>query len=150
MARSCISYAEASKLHPAISKLYSDVLLSSPPSTSGPALQKQTSLNNRQTSYNKTVFLKPRSPPRGRQGYDQTAHNNLIKDINPINPTNGVAISDKKLTEISTQELIVKLIKLLTQNNVLPSIDASITESVTGSINNNHGLHNSMELSQCK
>lgn len=150
MARSCISYAEASKLHPAISKLYSDVLLSSPPSTSGPALQKQIPLNNRQTSYKKTVFLKPRSPTRDRQGYDQTAHNNLIKDINPINSTNGVAISDKNLTELSTQELIVMLIKLLTQNNILPPIDAPIIESVTGLKDNNHGLHNPMELSQCK
>lgn len=149
MARSCISYMEASKLHPPVSKLFSDVLISSPPSTKGPALEKHIPLHNKQTSYKKTIFLKPHTPPRVRQGYDQTAHHSLVKDYNQTFTTNGIAIPDKKISDLSTQELIVILIKLLSQNNVLPSNDATLIETPTDLDKNNYGLHNSVELSQC-
>lgn len=141
MAHNCTSYAEASKCFPSVSKLYSKVTaknLSSTVSKSNQSVQNNI-INNRpeSVSYKKTVFLKPRSPPKVSEGYDTEAHNNILREYDIPSPNNGCGYSqtEKELDSknISLPELIKLILNLLTcfisnnnSNNNSPSNVASI------------------------
>lgn len=147
MAKSCISYAEASKIHAPISKMsYIDALLSTsniPPQVSGPSLNLQNDNlpNSFQTSYKKTVFKNRRTPPRLSRGYDIEAHNELTKDYNmPSSPVNGVAFNTEVKTDsdnTSIIELIISLIKCLSQS-MSPSNAASLFDTIAHLTKNVH------------
>lgn len=160
MAHKNLSYAEASKLHPPISKLYSTVLTSSSPTSSFVDSQKQnfssviknSAKRTTTESYKKTVFRQPRTPPKSVGGYDKTAHLNLIKDYNPPSGSNGTALPTNSDCNISVPELITAIINYLTQSNILPSsVSPSNVASVSNTIltNSHNGLSDPVELSQC-
>ncbi|KAL0868669.1 hypothetical protein ABMA27_008120 [Loxostege sticticalis] len=135
MAKNCITYAEALKMHPPCSKSYADVLASSPPQNSSFSLNIDSSNNHTgKTSYKKTVFLKPRSPPRQTKGYDRSAHEDIVKGFNtPITPSKSILInSDEKiLNNLSIKELLITLINSLSQTNLisLPPNAAHLTDT---------------------
>ncbi|KAL0838620.1 hypothetical protein ABMA28_016705 [Loxostege sticticalis] len=141
MAKSCVTYAEALKLHPPISKSFADVLLSGQSvdhDASRPNLNKFTSHANKQSntttnSYKKTVFLKPKTPPRPGKGYDRREHETLIKDYNtPITPSKSVLINsdaNNSLSNLSLRELVITLITSLTQTNLLSPSNVAILKN---------------------
>lgn len=156
MSHSCISYNEASKLHPAISKSYADVLRTKQDFG-------ENNINNRldtpypqSTSYKKTVFIKPRPPSSNNTiGYDQRAHNKLINDYNmPHSSTNGTAFKQNK-DDNSQNTTVIDLIisflnSLLTNHTLKPTNVAIIVEMITNLINNNNGSKGpTMELQEC-
>lgn len=158
MAKSCISYADASKIHPPVSKIsYADALLASPsvsPSASGAQPEYSPPRQAQSTSYKKTVFLKPRSPPKLNSGYDRAAHSSLIQGHNIPEPCNGCALkTNNNSTEApnnSVTDVIISLIKSLSQSNLLtPSNAAPLIDAIT-KISNDGQLRkdNSMELSE--
>ena len=106
--------------------------------------------NSTRTSYKKTVFLKPRSPPKSQGGYDRAAHNALLKEFSFLEPANGSAvISNDNKSEDSIFETVLSLINsLLHSNSLKPSHVALISERLN-KINHdsNYGVNNnSMEL----
>lgn len=154
MAKSCISYAEAIKLHPPISKSYADVLVT--PAPHSPSLtNKYNNFSSHQpvnTSYKKTVFLKPRAPVQLPKGYDQAAHKAIINNSNISSPSNGCALinSDLNTTQMSVPELITALLKCLShfQSNS-PSNAAPIRNEINNpKTNNGSRKGNPVELPQ--
>lgn len=80
MAKSCLSYAEALKLHPPVGRSYSDVLstpISPPISHIKVSNPKSENVNK---SYKKTVFLKPKTPVQLSKGFDKIAHAKLTNE----------------------------------------------------------------------
>lgn len=153
MAKSCISYAEASKLHPTISKIsYADALLSSPTVSSNinASVPQDYSPTKNKTSYKKTVFIKPRSPPQFSKGYDQQFHQELARGL--PQPKDGCALIPRDdLSSASVNELIIALIKSLTQTQHLsPTIAATVINAVSEKNihNGTQSQGNTMELSK--
>lgn len=96
MADEHISYSEASSRHVRVlKKSYANVTGSFSPQGS--------------SSYKKTTFRSPRSPPPSRKGYDKKAHEDIIKD--PILPSKTVFT--EKPSEQSNEVIINELIKIL-------------------------------------
>lgn len=138
MAKRSISYSEAFKLHPPVTKSYADVASTKPP----PQSHLYSTVNNfskdsHNSSYKKTVFLKPKSPPQSSKGYDRVAHEALIKEFNLSSSENGSALNINDdiacLNDLPIKELIIMLIQSLSQNNlmslsILPSNAASTTD----------------------
>lgn len=161
MAKSCVSYGEALKLHPPVSKSYADVLQSPPPSSSmsnkfAYSTDKNTTSNNfknnNSSSYKKTVYIKRNTPHNLNKGYDKEAHAALIKGYNvPLEHSEPV-INSMQFSDVSTRDLIITLINSLTQSNILsvPSNVASNSEiSINSELNNGPVvLNSSMELPQ--
>lgn len=157
MAKSCMSYAEASKVHGPITKLYSEIL-TSPPKHNISQIHNFTPNSNQypplnQQSYKKTVFVKPRSPPKPTVGYDRGAHLDLIKDYNVPPPNNGSVFkyNENKSNNESIEELIISLMTLLTNSKFCsPSNVATIIETILQTLNNNGSVSqgNSVELSE--
>lgn len=154
MAQNCVSYAEAFKLHPPISKSYADVLSSSPVKTNNVNLNIPQHLSaNRpfpSTSYKKTVFSKPKSPPIITKGYDKLAHNALIKEYAIPTPRDGCAINNN-LSHPNMQlhnDFVTAFMNLLNQFNiVLPSNAAPVTQNSFANQTHN-GSSNPMELQE--
>lgn len=129
MAQNCISYPEASKLHPTVSNSYANVVkhsLNTQPENCS------TSSQNVTKSYRKTVYSKPHSLPKFSKGYDRFAHNNLIRENAIPEPNNGCALinreDDKETTNNeSISNLILNFIKSLF-NNSSPSNAAVLNE----------------------
>lgn len=149
MAENSISYIEACKLHPSVSRLYSDVLaaLPSKPVQNGNTLVPGAPLN-RTISYKKTVFSKPKPPPKLNKGYDRDAHEALIKDYNFPQPTNGCALQhdqSNKHGEQSLVNIIAALISLLTSSNLIPT-DAALLINNLINKNNNGSINTPVEL----
>lgn len=160
MAKSCISYAEAVKLHPPISKSYADVLLSVPSysNKTTPTFIPNNSIevaNNKISSYKKTVFRRPSSPtPRGK-GYDRAAHEAIIKDYNtPITKSGCLLVNsnapDNSFSNLSMKELLLVLLNSLSQSNVitLPSHAAQSNKEFIRPRYTENGEGDSMELPQ--
>lgn len=160
MANSCVSYGEAAKLHPPVTKSFADVLFQSNPSPHQSTPQQTyrnsngqgTSQNTSNQSYRKTVFVKPRGPQtRTSKGYDQAAHNALLKEYTIPAPTNGCALKNSNNSEMQTQsvaEAIVALITLLTKSNLVSSSHvAPLLEALAATLIQN-GQDCSMELSK--
>lgn len=159
MSKSCISYMEAVKLHPPISKRsYVDALITAPSSSvtgNNHQFIEPQPPQSKSVSYKKTVFMKPRSPPSISKGYDQQKHNELIKNptlpkSKPILNNNIESQSNSNITDI-----IKALIQLLSQSsqsqNISPSNVATVIDVLYTLLNNNHGPaspSNSVELSE--
>ncbi|XP_072948518.1 uncharacterized protein [Epargyreus clarus] len=136
MAQSCISYAEASKLHPPIPKSYSDALKTPQQQyviqdSNKLSHANHSTVQQNRSSYKKTVFLKPRSPPKQQKGYDQVTHQSMIREYDIPLPSNGSLINTNvdvnKQTNVN--EIIVSLINLLLQNNICsPNNAAALVE----------------------
>jgi hypothetical protein len=133
MAKSCISYFEALKLHPPISKSYSDIL------TTYAEKPISSQLNNNflnsitadnKSSYKKTVYINKKVPPKSHFGYDQKAHAMLTKDYNMNLPTKSRAYANNiALPEMSIKELILTLINTLSQSNFI-SVPSNVAENI--------------------
>lgn len=154
MAHSCVSYAEASKAHPAASKSYANTLSTGTPDFHNKnnyfSSQPKTSTSS---SHKKTVFLKPRAPPKSAQGYDRAAHNALVRDLQPPSLANGCALpkeSDMKLQQNENEQVvdvIINLIKMLLCKNIsFEPYDVERLSSLLLNKNLKDGHNNSMEL----
>lgn len=155
MAQNCISYSEASKQFPPISKSFADVLKSKPKQPMFPNNPKDLPTTPSTSSYRKTVFLKPRSPPRQTGSYDHVTHFNLTKEYNMTSlMSNGTALKpNNNSAEPSITEIIHALIGYLSKSNlipsnIVPSNDAPLTVNtcIDKSIINNGSSNNSVEL----
>lgn len=153
MAQNCVSYPEASKLHPSVSKSYADVLLTSQPKYIQNSNLPLSSSNS--TSYKKTVFLKPRTPTKTNKGYNKIEHNNILSDFTIPSPSNGCALLQRKENKNTTElqnPLISETIELLQtlarSSPYLPSNAAPLVEILSKSISVNNGYtqHNTVEL----
>lgn len=153
MAENSLSYIEASKLHPPISKSFADIVSSLPTkSLPGGNTVLPGSPPPRTISYKKTVFTKPRTPPQHSKGFDHVAHESLVRDYNMPEPSNGCALlsSSNTNSQQTIAELITTLIKLLSQpNSSIPSHAANLITTYTDINNGQHGQVSSMELPQC-
>ncbi|CAG4987138.1 unnamed protein product [Parnassius apollo] len=139
MARNSISYSEASKIHPPVSKSYADVIASASLAPSGRTITYSSPYNSTSPSkshtqsYRKTVFSKPKARPRNTsKGYDQKAHAELIQDYSNIpSSSTGCLKNYKDLSEIITKDLIISIIQYLSQHNLIkiPSNDAASSKS---------------------
>lgn len=152
MSKSCISYMEAVKLHPTVSKKsYADALLrtASPTSNISPI-----SPNPASQSYKKTVFLKPKTLPTLSKGYDRIAHEEIIKE--PTLSRNNLITQHNTHNDKKISDIIEVLIKLLSQSSsISPSNVAAVIDAlyqITNNIYNNgsQSQSNSMELPQSK
>lgn len=154
MAQNSVSYAEAMKVHPPVGRTYAETLLSSPSKNfSNKPVVISNRIPNTTTSYKKTIFMKPRSPPKTTQGYDIEAHKNIIKDFQEPQPSNGCALTinenmnkNETNSNMSINDFITAFLQLLSQFNISPSNAASFLNTFT--LPTNHGLHNTVELSQ--
>jgi hypothetical protein len=112
------------------------------------------SLSN-SSSYKKTVFLKPRSPSTIiNKGYDQVAHNSLIREYQIPSPDNGCALNDHNTSNAENSDIIntiVSLIKtLLSQykNTLQPSNVAVLFDLISTLISNNGSKNHTVELQE--
>lgn len=153
MAQNCISYAEAIKLHPSVSRPYAEVAAT-------PKDQPVSSINHSSrypstNSYRKTVISKVKSPPKVAQGYNHAAHQALIKDYSPPSPSNGCAYNTAVNEETqSITQIITSLINILLKSNIIqPNLAAPFIELLAKSFTFNNGSDHqirssSVELSQ--
>lgn len=150
MAQNCVSYAEACKLYPAVTKTFAEVLLS-PNIQTAPTVLPGLSKNN--ASYKKTVFLKPRTPTTVNKGYDKERHKKLIQEFALPTPVDGCALAQLNTINESQGPLIsetIKLLQTLAQSSpYLPSNAAHLFEIISQSIPFKHGYNNPMELPEC-
>lgn len=153
MAHSCISYLEASKLHPSSSMSYADKVVSgskiSQLDSKSAYFHTNDNVNNgpRTTSYKKTVFKKPRSPPKSASGYDRAAHNALINEFSLPSPSNGCALQNKpeqKEDHEQIMDLINSLIKMLQNKKYIKPNNADLICKLLTDKNDN-GFDYSME-----
>lgn len=144
MAQNCISYAEASKLHPPISRSFANVT-STPTNLLSHNTHTSLSSSNMSHSYKKTVLIKPRSPPKKDNGYDRVAHNQIINEFQGPSLPNGSALKSQK-TNDSIKDIITLLINLLSQTSISPSYVAMILDILNKSFNNGSQSHTTMEL----
>lgn len=139
MAKKSISYSEASKVHPPISKSYADVVASASSAHSGPNISYSSPYNltsptkTSTQSFRKTVFMKPKARPKNvSKGYDQKTHAELIQDYSNIPSfSKGCLNNYNDLSEIITKDLIISIIQYLSQSDIIkiPSNDAPSTKS---------------------
>lgn len=156
MAKNCISYAEALKLHPSINKSYADVLISTPSLHNNMIHLNNNAVNNipDRKSYKKTVFLKPKAPHHNlNKGYDRAAHESLINEFNIPSSSNGVALKNNEqlntsLNNMALKDLIIALIQSLSSNNLISPLSHAATSSNNGSNFNNefNGQSDPVEL----
>lgn len=158
MAQNCVSYAEATKFFPPVSKSFSEVLMST--NTDNVSIPATHTQNN---SYKKTVFIKPRTPPPRSKGYDQTAHSNIINEFSLPTQSNGCALLHRERKESSmhqSESLIAEIMNLLntltesntksntnTPNNVAPIL--LLISKLLLSIQNGSPKLNPVELQKC-
>lgn len=162
MAQNCVSYAEASKQFPSVSRSYADILSATPenypnnrrPQSRTPSTQEPP----RSQSYKKTVFLKPKSPSKTTKGYDHDFHNSVIQEYNSItSPGNkgGLIKTSQNNHEDVTIKAILSLIQLLTQSQLITPNNAAVIRDQMNSliISDNNGqttnANSTMELSKC-
>ncbi|XP_072935944.1 uncharacterized protein [Epargyreus clarus] len=152
MAQSCMSYLEASKIHPPISRSYAEVLLSEPNTLHSESILSTVPHSSTNTSTKKTIFLKPRAPPKQVRGYDKLAHNSLIKDYNPkLSAPNGSAIAKSTIEHFSVKDIINELINTLIKLNIVKPDNAAFLINEMNNAQNQDGQvnqHSPMELPQ--
>jgi hypothetical protein len=160
MSKSCISYMEAIKMHPPVSKgSYAEALLSTPTPSSSPHTLNNTyntnspsTSNNRTHSYKKTVFLKPRTPSRPSKGFDHLAHSEIIRE--PVLQKGKPVYENNSNNDdnMNTSDIIKFLIQLLSQPKIVsPSNVAAVINAIYQFQNINNGskvLSSAVELSQ--
>lgn len=157
MAHNCISYMEACKLHPPVSKSYANALSTPVKPASHNKNASPSSSNANPVSYNKTVFLKPRSLPKFSKGFDCAAHNAIIKEGQIPTPANGCGLKaksddDGNLKHSQILNLILSILGALLHSNsniLKPSDVATLNEFLKQTVDINNGLPNySVELSE--
>lgn len=151
MADKCVSYVEASRIHPPVSHSYAGILATTP-KTQFTAPDKQPILNQIATSYKKTIFTKPRVPPKSPKGYDQKAHSDLVGQPSLSMP-NGCALTEtNKDRQLNIADIITLLTTLLRSNIIEPNNAAQIidTISILHNHNGSHQIRSSMELQECR
>lgn len=155
MSKSCISYMEAVKLHPAIDKLsYADALLKTTSTTSSTITAHsnppQSKIDPVQHSYKKSVVLKPKPPTKLSKGYDIGAHNEIVKT--PILPKSLPVynnIENNDVNKMKIPDIIQALIQLLSQSKTLSPSNVALVIDELNQISNNNGSKsqsNSVEL----
>lgn len=147
MAQNCVSYAEASKHFPSVSKSFSEVLMTPHVDNVVPS---STSHNR---SYKKTVFLKPKANSLKSKGYDKETHNSIISEFSMPAASDGCALVDRNNNENSQQSLLEQIMNLLQTllksnislpNNVAPIL--ALISQLFVPINNGGPQHDPMEL----
>lgn len=132
MAQNCVSYVEASKLHPPITKSYVEAL------TTSPTIKDSSNINftlNRAVSYKKTLTLKPKAhKPYSSKGYDKAAHDAIINEHSfPQVPSNNGVLNGQQNEKSDFQvpnDFVTALLGLLSHFNIrLPSNDAPLYAS---------------------
>lgn len=160
MSKSCVSYVEAVKQHPPISKIsYADALINSTSPSSSPTRVGNNPVFNTPThisqSYKKTVFLKPKPLPKFSKGYDHLAHSEIVRQpalsSKPI-LLNHDCPNSSDITNINISEIIKQLIQMLSQSNIVsPANVAAVIDAlyqIYNTINNgSQSQSNSVELS---
>lgn len=153
MSKSCISYMEATKMHPPVSKIsYAEALLSQSPSFSvhNTGLPNISPTKPNTGSYKKTVFLKPRSPPKSPKGYDYLAHADIVRT--PSLPKDKPVFNNENNKDLNIANIISVLIQLLSQSNTISPSNVAAVINALLQISNDNGSQsqsNSVELSQC-
>ncbi|KAI5636969.1 hypothetical protein NE865_10269 [Phthorimaea operculella] len=146
MAHSCISYLEASKLFPPVSRSFADVVASEP----NESINEEKNSPSR-ISYKKTVFKKPRSPPKTQGGYDRAAHSVLLKEFEAPPSENGCAYAPKDSeSEDFDMSLILTILNIILKKKLSkPSHVAPILDLLDNLCNNSNGFQtDSMELQE--
>lgn len=145
MAQNAISYLEAAKLYPSISKSYADVLKPLPEKI----VNNSSYAHPGTQSYKKTVFKTRRAPIVLAEGYDQKEHNKTLNEYNNTTFSNqkGVALNNQQTQ--NNKDDIQKLIEFLTSPELnLPSSVASLIKTFVN-ILVNHGPAYPVELQKC-
>lgn len=88
MAENCLSYAEASKLHPSVGKSYADILSSTKTLTANNPIVYNPQPHS-STSYKKVFVSKSRPAYSAPKGYDRVTHQQLVKDYDMPTGPNG-------------------------------------------------------------
>lgn len=150
MAQNCVSYAEAIKLHPPVSKPFRDVLSSAPSPNFSSQPQPTATTSEHAKSHKKTVFLKPRPAPKTAKGYDRAEHRSLTADYDAPSPLNGCAVPTSP-PENSVIDIILALIKALSpidSNISQPTNAANIYKLIFSLLTKNGqpGQNNTVEL----
>lgn len=161
MSKSCISYMEATKMHPPVSKIsYAEALLAAPTSSPSsyiqhgpPAIHSPSTSNNLTHSYKKTVFLKPKTHTNNNnvsKGYDRLAHAEIIRE--PVLPKGKPTFNkNNDNNNMSTSDIIEVIIQLLSQSNKIPPSHVAAVIDALYKIPTNNGPESqsdSVELSQ--
>lgn len=158
MAHSCISYAEAAKIHPSVSKSYADVTASPPSQPSNHHLPSPNFVSQLpSTSYKKTTFSQRRVPPKPSGGYDRVMHNSIANEYNNLSTqmSHGQVLQQSlnTISHKSIAEIILELITLLTNSsqqlstsNSSPSNVANILLTALNKQFNNGSQNLTMEL----
>lgn len=131
MAEKCISYAEASRIHPPLSRSYAEMLATAKDQNT--QSEKAHKLNHvTPSSYRKTVFLTPRSPPKLAKGYDQKTHINLTSTPSPT-LSNGCALNEGRTEDrqLNISDVIALLKSLIQSNTIEPSNAAKIIDIIS-------------------
>lgn len=146
MAQNAISYLEAAKLHPTISKTYADVLKPIPENNVDNSASNNYNHPGSQ-SYKKTIFKTRRPPVVLSEGYDRKEHNKFLNEYNnAYSNQNGVALNNQQEPD---KDDLQKLIKFLTSPDLkLPSSVAALIKTFVNILINN-GLAQSTELQKC-
>lgn len=152
MAESCVSYLEAAKLHPPVSKSYADILKAYPSNTLSNNHQipmRQTPVQSTTTSYKKTIFKKPRLPPTLSVGYNQREHNSFINDYNNTSANqNGSVLNYQASTSVNTNEnnSVNEIISLLSKMSTELQLPSHVAPLINLFLQILHGSSHSMEL----
>lgn len=151
MAQNCVSYIEASKLHPAVSKSFADIV-SSPPLKS--VRTNNMHVNNNSfpsTSYKKSVPLKHKPHSPLPKGYNKASHDAAVNQFSmaSFNSENGCVLNYNKTNEQSDQQLsnefVYALLNLLSQYNIALPTNAANLNAIKIHTSKN-GQDNPMEL----
>lgn len=144
MAENNISYVEAARTLPAVSKSYAEVSASSPLSyhhnTSSVLAQNGHPQISPTISYRKTVFTKPKTRTPLTPGYDRSAHRDLTKNYSFSPSTNGCALngnaSNSNTPGNKLESIILLLTALLNQINIPDHVAHNIVELIITYFNN--------------
>lgn len=155
------SYQESMSLFPQTKKSYSEIVASKEvqqqlqdqqtASVIRPISKSQqsrtSSVPTEAQSYKKTVILKPTSHPTFSPGYDQKAHNDLVKSFSIPTPTNGCALGNKdtdssqlekdnntSLDLKSVQELLSSLVEVIYRSKLPSNVASHIIHTISVTI----------------
>lgn len=156
MAEQALSYTEASKKLPPISRNYANAVkntksgLPTQPRP-GPSQRQRVLLQTQPPTspHRKTVFSKPRARSPPSPGYDRLAHQSLIKDYSFSPSQNGCALSPSQYSSTSQNvvpedpiDQLVSLIAKLISSKSLPDHVASKLNLILDSLYNGPPTHN--------
>lgn len=147
MSQNCVSYQEASKIFPTLHKSFAEVLSSPQRKLSFQNVNSNSTTSYYpQKSYKKTVISKSSRPIKVGNGYDKTAHDNIIKEFcfNEIDRNYSPITNDSPSTQepIKISDIISLLQTFAQTNNNIPSIAAPLMELLVNLLKINNGQQN--------